>query len=154
MEKGWHWPPLFFTLQSMEPILGKPIPCPICKIPAYTASISEQPVLHCAECGGTGFRKESLAKLMPHGPKDMAIGQEEREHRTPPFFEPRAKPPFLICPFCGKRMQEKKLGPVQADVCTHCKALWLDGDKWKHLNDILGPYKWQSLEDKDQGRRR
>jgi len=139
-------------LAGMDAPLSKPIACPICKIPAYAASLGGQAALHCAECGGLGLRKEALAKLMPHGPKELELGEDERAHRTPPFFEPRDKPPFLICPFCGKRMQEKKLGPVQADVCTACKALWLDGAKWKHFNDILGPYKWQSMEDK--GRRR
>lgn len=132
--------------------VAKPVNCPICKIPAYTAEIAGQPVLHCAECGGTGIRKEALAKLMPHGPKEMVIGPDERGHRTPPFFEKRAKPPFLICPFCGKRMEEKKLGPMTADVCSACRALWLDGEKWLHLNDVLGPYKWQSLKDADRRR--
>jgi len=130
-----------------------PVPCPICKIPIYPALLGGQEAIHCAECGGTGLKKESLAKLMPHGPKELVKGPEEEAHKTPPFFEPRQKPPFLICPFCGKRMKEKKLGPVACDVCEKCKALWMDGQKSKHLNDILGPYKWQSLSDSSRGRR-
>ncbi|HNZ29032.1 MAG TPA: zf-TFIIB domain-containing protein, partial [Candidatus Goldiibacteriota bacterium] len=69
------------------------------------------------------------------------ISAEERDYRRPPFFEKREKPPFLICPFCGKKMAAKKLGQMQADMCTECSALWLDFGKEKHINDILGAYK-------------
>jgi Zn-finger nucleic acid-binding protein len=124
---------------------GKPLTCPICKIPAYPSLMAGQDILHCAECGGTAYARETLSKMQPGGPKEIQIGEAERGHQTPPYFEPREKPPFLICPFCGKRMEEKKLAKISVDICKECRALWLDGEKYKFMNDLLGPYKWQTL---------
>lgn len=131
---------------------GKAPVCPICKIPAYPAVMAGQEILHCAECEGTAYTREALSKMQPGGRKEIEIGLGEREHQTPPYFEPREKPPFLICPFCKKRMEEKKLAKISVDICTECRALWLDGQKHKFMNDLLGPYKWSTLNESKRER--
>jgi Zn-finger nucleic acid-binding protein len=115
--------------------------CPVCKLAAYAAAIDGQEALHCAECQGLGLRREALMKLQPYGKKELQTGAEERDYRRPPFFEPRKKPPFLICPFCGKRMGPVKLGKTELDQCEKCDALWLEGPKLPQLADLIGPYK-------------
>ena len=122
--------------------------CPICKIPAYEAALSNLPVLHCAECQGLGVKRESMMKLQAFGPKEIVIGGEERSYKRPPFFEPRQKPPFLICPFCKKRMKGMPLAKVNVDLCEACGALWLADPKMETFNDLLGPYKWKVSKDK------
>jgi Zn-finger nucleic acid-binding protein len=122
---------------------GKPVPCPICKLPLFPAQLGGQEMLHCAECKGNAFKREALMKLQPHGEKTLDTGPEARAYKRPPFFEPRKKPPFLICPFCVKRMKETKLGPANVDLCESCQSLWLDGPKLGQLNELIGPYKWR-----------
>lgn len=125
----------------------KPV-CPICKLPIYDAAISGLAVAHCAECKGMGIKREIMMKIQAFGPKEIMIGLEERGYKRPQFFEPRQKPPFLICPFCKKRMKENVLAKVSVDLCEACGALWLDGPKTELLNEILGPYKWRMSKDK------
>jgi Zn-finger nucleic acid-binding protein len=126
--------------QAVGPV-EKPVNCPVCKLPVYKAKIAGREMLHCAECEGSAYPRDTLMKLQALEKKVIDISAEERDYRRPPFFEKRDKPPFLICPFCGKKMAEKRLGQMQADMCTECKALWLDAGKEKHINDILGAYK-------------
>lgn len=130
-----------------EPLASVPAPkrtCPVCKIPLYAATLAGQPLWHCAECKGTAWPRESLMKLRPDDAK-LAVepGPEERAHKTPPFFTPRQKPPFLICPLCGKRMKEGKLAAVAVDTCEKCTCLWVDGPKSAQFPNLLGPYKWR-----------
>jgi Zn-finger nucleic acid-binding protein len=120
----------------------KPV-CPICKLPIYEAALAGLPVLHCAECKGMGLKRESMMKLQPYGPKAVTIGAEERGYKRPQFFEPRQKPPFLICPFCKKKMKGTTLAKFSVDICEECAALWLEEGKVEFLNDIAGPYKWK-----------
>ncbi len=128
--------------------------CPICKIPLYYASLDSQEVLHCAECKGLGLSREVMMKLQPQGDKKIRIGAEERLHKRPAFFEPRQKPPFLICPFCGKRMEAVKLGKSELDKCEKCASLWLEGPKLEMLAEMIGPYKFRiSPKKNDLGRR-
>lgn len=122
---------------------GEKTVCPICKIPAYEASIGDLSVLHCAECKGLGIRRESMMKLQPYGVKEVTLGPEERQHKRPPYFEPRQKLPFLICPFCRKRMKAVTLGKFPSDLCEVCGTLWLEEGKTPYLNEMLGPYKWK-----------
>jgi len=122
--------------------------CPICKIPAYEADFGGQPGVHCAECKGVGLKRESMMRLQPYGPKEIILGVAERQHKRPPYFEPRQKPPFLICPFCKKRMKALTFGKFPADLCEDCGALWLEEGKLPYLNDMLGPYKWKVSKDK------
>ena len=111
-------------------------------------------VFHCAECEGVGIQREAMMKLQPQGKKEIQIGAEERNHKTPAFFEPRKKPPFLICPFCSKRMEAVKFGKVELDMCEKCAALWLEGPKLALLQDIIGTYKFRVSQAKgDSGRR-
>ncbi len=131
----------------------KPVNCPVCKIPMYAGKVAGHDVLHCAECNGIALKREVIMKLQPLDKKVFVAGDAESSHKTPPFFEKREKPPFLICPACGKKMAEKKLGPMTVDMCTECKALWLDGEKNKHLNEIIGPYKAQALNQNSAGGR-
>ncbi len=132
----------------------KPVPCPICKITLYPAALEGQAVLHCAECDGLGFARGTMMKLQPQGKKVVQIGAEERGHKTPAFFQPRPKPPFLICPFCGKRMEALKLGKTELDQCEKCGAIWLEGAKTEMLPEIIGPYKFRASQSgKDPGRR-
>ena len=119
----------------------KALACPVCKIPIYAGTLDGQPAWHCAECGGLGIQRESMMKLQPYGKKDTQMGPEERGHKTPPFFEPRKKPPFLICPFCSKRMNKEKLGKAELEQCEKCDALWLERPKIELLNELIGPYK-------------
>jgi Zn-finger nucleic acid-binding protein len=126
-------------------ILAKPVPCPICKIPVYPAALDNHEVIHCAECEGLGVRREVMMKLQPQGKKEIQIGAEEKAHKTPAFFEPRQKPPFLICPFCSKRMAGVKLGKIELDQCEKCGSIWLEGPKLGTLQDIIGPYKWKAI---------
>jgi Zn-finger nucleic acid-binding protein len=128
--------------------------CPVCKIPIYPARLGTYEILHCAECGSTAYKREVLMKMQALEPKQLATGDEEANHITPPYFEKRDKPPFLICPYCGKKMQGKKLGPMQVDICEECRALFLDGEKYKHINDLLGPYKMQAMNEGREGGRR
>lgn len=129
--------------------------CPVCKIPIYPAKMGGYDILHCAECDSTAYKREVLMKMQVNDVKKISIGSQEREHVTPPYFEKRDKPPFLICPFCGKKMQAKKLGVMQADMCEECKAVFLDGEKYKHINEILGAYKISVMNAaRDGGRRR
>lgn len=129
--------------------------CPICKIPLYHAKMGGHVIFHCAECGGTAFSREVLMKMQALEPKKFEIGQAERDHVTPPYFEKRDKPPFLICPCCGKKMTAKKFGPMQADMCEECSAIFLEGEKYLHINEILGAYKMSVMNaSRDSGRRR
>jgi Zn-finger nucleic acid-binding protein len=119
--------------------------CPICKIPIYDAEIAELPILHCAECEGTAYKRETLMRFQPADKKEVKIGVMEKDHQTPPYFEARDRPPFLVCPFCLKRMEQKRLGQMMADICQECRAVWLEGEKSNHINDMLGPYKAQTM---------
>lgn len=119
--------------------------CPICKIPVYPATLDGLEIIHCAECGGAGLQREVVMKLQPQGKKEIQKGAEERGHKTPAFFEPRKKPPFLICPFCSKRMEAIKFGKIELDQCEKCAALWLEEPKLGMLQDIIGPYKWKAI---------
>lgn len=125
-----------------------PAVCPVCKLPLYEAVLAGLPVFHCAECRGMGLKREVLMKLQPFGPKKLEVGAEERGYRRPPYFEPRQKPPFLICPSCRKRMKEITLGKRKADLCGNCCTLWVDEPGMEHLNDMLAPYKWKASQDK------
>jgi Zn-finger nucleic acid-binding protein len=98
----------------------KAVSCPICKIPLYPAALDNHEILHCAECGGLGITREVMMKLQPQLKTEIQKGTEERNHKTPPYFEPRKKPPFLICPFCVKRMVTLKLGKTELDQCEKC----------------------------------
>ncbi len=132
----------------------KAVPCPICKIPLYPAGLDDLEVLHCAECAGLGVSREVMMKLRPQGKKSVQTGEKERHHKTPAFFEPRQKPPFLICPFCGKRMEALKLGKTELDQCVKCDGIWLEGSKVEMLPEIIGPYRFRaSQSSKGQGRR-
>lgn len=117
------------------------VECPVCKIPMYPGRMAGFEVYHCAECGSTCYKKESLLRIMPQDSKVFERGDAERSHVKPPYFEKRERPPFLICPFCRKKMETKKTGPMQIDVCTECNAVFLDSGKEKYLSDMLGPYK-------------
>ncbi len=139
---------------GLASIAVKAANCPVCKIPAYTATLDTQEVLHCAECEGMGIRREAMMKLQPQGKKEIQIEAEERNHKTPAFFEPRQKPPFLICPFCSKRMEAIKLGKTELDQCEKCGAIWLEEPKLEIFPDIIGPYKFRVSKSKgDSGRR-
>jgi Zn-finger nucleic acid-binding protein len=131
------------TASTLASVAAKEIPCPICKLKLYSAHIVEAELLHCAECQGSALTREAMMKLQPYGAKEIQIGADERDYKRPPFFEPRKKPPFLICPFCSKRMKENKLGPMQVDLCESCHAVWLEASKGERLNDLIGPYKWR-----------
>jgi len=130
-----------------EPLASVPSPpkkCPICKIVFYPATLAGQPLWHCAECGGSAWPRETMMKLRPEDTNQAIVrGEEERTHKTPPYFTPRQKPPFLICPLCGKRMKEDKIAATAVDVCEKCTCLWLDGPKLAKFGDLLGPYKWK-----------
>ena len=127
-------------------LASAPVPkknCPVCKLPIYEAVFADQPVLHCAECKGLAASRDALMKLQPHGAKTLNIGREEREYKRPQYFEPRKKPPFLICPLCMKKMKEIKFGQLTVDLCDECSALWLEASKVEMINDLVGPYKWK-----------
>lgn len=132
----------------------KVAPCPICKIPLYHATLDDQEVLHCAECKGIGIRREAMMKLQSQGNKEVQIGAEERQHKTPAYFEPRQKPPFLICPFCAKRMEALKLGKTELNQCEKCGSLWLEEPKLGTLPEIIGPYKFRISQSKNHSGRR
>jgi Zn-finger nucleic acid-binding protein len=118
--------------------------CPLCRLPLYPAVLAGLPVLHCAECKGTALKRETLMKLAPQGSKDVVIGAEELNYKRPAFFEPREKPPILVCPFCRKRMKAVPFGKAKPDLCVDCSALWFDGPAPSDLNEALGPYKWKA----------
>ncbi len=122
--------------------------CPLCKLPLYEAVLADLPVFHCAECKGMGLRREVMMKLRPDGPKKIEIGAEERAYKRPPYFEPRAKPPFLICPACKKRMKATTLAKRAVDLCETCGALWLEEPQTESLNDMLAPFKWKVSKEK------
>lgn len=122
---------------------AKALPCPLCKIPLYPALLDGQEALHCAECEGLGIRRDVMMKLQLQGEKTVQTGAEERNHQTPAFFETRQKPPFLICPLCGKRMEAVKLGNTELDQCEKCGGIWLEGPKLGMLKEIIGPYKFR-----------
>ncbi len=128
-----------------HPDLSRLPKCPVCKIPAYPYKINTYNVIHCEECEGTAVPKDVMMKLQPPEPKKMIRSEISRLHIRPPYFEPRDKPPFLICPFCMKKMIDTKLGPMNVDICEKCGAIWLERGKEKHLNQILGPYKMKRL---------
>lgn len=129
---------------GLASVPAKKVLCPTCKIGLYPATLAGQPLWHCAECDGTAWPRESMMKLRPDDTQGKLVeGPEEKEHKTPPYFTPRQKPPFLICPLCGKRMKEGKLGQVAVDICEKCTCLWLDGPKLARFSDLLGPYKWK-----------
>ncbi|HDQ25455.1 MAG TPA: hypothetical protein ENN43_01755 [bacterium] len=141
-------------VEGLAAVPEKPVNCPVCKIPAYKASLSGREIIHCAECGGAALRKELIMKLRPNEAVKLAIGPEERDYRRPPFFEKRDKPPFLICPYCMKKMEEKKFGEMSVDMCEKCGALWLDGGKLNHIGKILAPYKMRAVSGGGGGGRR
>jgi len=117
------------------------VECPVCKIPMYPGTLAGFEIYHCAECGSTCYKKESLTRMMPQDEKTFTRGDAERGHVRPPYFEKRERPPFLICPYCRKKMESRKTGPMQADICAECSAVFLDSGKEKHLSEMLGPYK-------------
>lgn len=118
--------------------------CPICKIPFYQGSLAGLELWHCAECEGTAWPRATMMKLRPDEARlPLQRGPDEAGHQTPPYFTPRQKPPFLICPLCGKRMKEHKLAGTTVDLCEKCDALWLDGPKAGKFVDLVGPYKWK-----------
>ena len=133
----------------MEPekLASVPTPkkiCPICKIQIYPATLVDRELLHCAECKGTAWPRETLMKLRPDDAKvPIQLGALEKDHKTPPFFTPRQKPPFLICPCCSKRMKLTKLANTEVDICEKCTCLWIDGPKAGKFAHLLGPYKWR-----------
>ncbi|MES2201644.1 MAG: hypothetical protein V4498_05280 [candidate division FCPU426 bacterium] len=133
---------------ALASVATKPKNCPICKLPLYNANISGNPMLHCAECKGVGMERDSMMKLQPYGAKEIELSAEERSYKRPQFFEPRKRPPFLICPFCSKRMNEAKLGPVATDLCEACDSLWLEGPRLKSFDEMVGPYKWRMVNKK------
>ena len=122
-----------------------PVPkknCPICKIEFYPATLAGRELYHCAECEGTLWPRETLMKTLPaDGAQRIVLGEKEAAHKTPPYFTKRQKPPFLVCPYCQKRMKETKFGKASVDVCEKCDALWLDGPKHALFQDLLSPYK-------------
>jgi Zn-finger nucleic acid-binding protein len=143
------------SLQQAPGIGPKLTNCPVCKLPIYPGKMGKFDILHCAECGSTAYKKEALMKMQAGDPKDIVPGPLEDSHITPPFFEKREKPPFLICPFCGKKMPPKTIGRMTVDMCDECSALFLDSGKEKHINDLLGSYKMKVLNSsKDNGSRR
>jgi Zn-finger nucleic acid-binding protein len=127
--------------------------CPVCKIPIYPAKINTHNVYHCEECGGTAISKEVMMKLQPMEPKKLIKSWLAKEHVRPPYFEPRDKPPFLICPYCRKKMIETKFTSMTVDVCEKCWAVWFDAGKEKHINAILGLYKMKRLKETERRRR-
>ena len=137
------------------PDLSRLPKCPVCKIPIFPAKFNTHNALHCEECEGTAVAKETLMKLQAMEPKKLILSELRRHHVKPPYFEPRDKPPFLICPFCNKKMLDSKLGTMNLDMCEKCGAVWFDRGKEKHINDMLGPYKMKRLKSReDEGRRR
>jgi Zn-finger nucleic acid-binding protein len=131
---------------TSEGLAGVPAPkriCPICKITFYPATLAGQELWHCAECDGTAWPRSTLGKLRPDDTKlVIQPGEQERQHKTPPYFTPRQKPPFLICPLCGKRMKETKLAGGAVDLCEKCTCMWLDGPKLPKFGALLSAYKW------------
>jgi len=132
--------------QGVPPDISRLPNCPVCKIPIYPAKLNSYAVFHCEECEGTAVSKEALMKLQQTDVKKIVKSELSRGHVTPPYFEPRDKPPFLICVFCGKKMPETKLGGMAVDMCEKCGSLWFDRGKEKHINAILGPYKMKRLD--------
>ena len=130
---------------GVPPDLTRLPKCPVCKIPVYPAHLSVHSVYHCEECEGTAVSKETLMKIQPNENKNIERSQLGRNHLKPPYFEPRDKPPFLICPFCLKKMNETRLGNMKIDICEKCSALWFERGREKHIQDILGPYKMKML---------
>jgi Zn-finger nucleic acid-binding protein len=133
---------------TLASVPKKPVNCPVCKLPVYPAEVESHPLLHCAECLGLAMGREAAMKLQPFGPKTVQLSAEERDYKRPPFFEPRARPPFLICPFCGKRMEAVKFGNLKADICESCQGMWLEKHATADLNAVLGPYKRKMMNDK------
>jgi len=125
--------------------------CPVCKLPIYPGKMGSFDILHCAECGSTAYKKEVLMKMQAGDAKAITTGPLEDNYIRPPFFEKREKPPFLICPFCGKKMTSKKIGQMTVDMCEACSALFLDSGKEKHINDLLGSYKMKVLNNSKDG---
>jgi Zn-finger nucleic acid-binding protein len=130
-----------------ETLASVPTPkriCPICKITFYPATLAGQELWHCAECNGTAWPRPTMAKLRPDDTNQVIQpGEQESQHKTPPYFTPRQKPPFLICPMCGKRMKETKIAGVSVDLCEKCTCMWLDGPKLPKFGSLLSPYKWR-----------
>ena len=119
--------------------------CPICKITIYPASLAGRELYLCEECHGTAWPRETMMKTQTQeAAQPIQRGPEAEAHKTPPYFTPRQKPPFLICPLCQKRMKEEKLGGGPVDICEKCTCLWLDGPKGKRFPELLGPYKWKA----------
>ncbi len=125
--------------------------CPICKIAIYPAQLAGRELFLCEECHGTAWPKETMMKTLPQeATQDIQRGSESKAHKTPAYFTPRQKPPFLICPLCQKRMKEEKLAGGPVDICEKCACLWLDGPKLARFKDLLGPFKWKTLKDKER----
>lgn len=134
-------------------ILPNPV-CPVCKLPVYNAKFDGLGAFYCAECNGLAVPRDTMMKMRPGGKKPVEPAPEAADYRKPPFFEKREKPPFLICPFCGKKMETKKFGQMSLEVCEKCSSLWFDPGKELHVNDILGSYKMKMLNAKENGGRR
>lgn len=128
--------------------------CPVCKIPIYPAKINIHNIYHCEECEGSAVSKEVMMKLQPMEPKKLIKSQLAKEHVRPPYFELRDKPPFLICPYCRKKMEETKFSAMIVDICEKCGAVWFDAGKEKYINEILGSYKMKRLKESKTRRER
>ncbi len=40
---------------------------------------------------------------------------------------------YLHCPKCGQKLFVEQYGPVEIDVCGHCRGLWLDANELEQI---------------------
>jgi Zn-finger nucleic acid-binding protein len=110
--------------------------CPVCGDSLVFARIAGAEVLHCSRCRGLLIEQRVFAGLVGYlralaaGPPD-AIKPLNPEERTREVH----------CPSCGKLMDTHPYyGPGNAviDVCTACRAVWLDYGELGEIVDAPG----------------
>ena len=125
------------------------VACPICWKELKQGRLSSRGVLYCESCRGLLIR---LAEFVP-------IIEEMRASRTAPAYtgqppSPQEQVRQVICPLCGKPMENHQYGGpgnILMDTCEPCEVHWLDKGELKRIAlapdhryardemDLLGP---------------
>ncbi|MBS1252167.1 MAG: hypothetical protein MAG451_01205 [Anaerolineales bacterium] len=119
-------------------VLGEPtaLTCPICRAPLVSASLEEQPALHCDKCRGVLMNQWAFAKAVEQlrarasGPPNppRPLNREACQRRT-------------LCPMCNQSMDTHPYagpGNVVIDVCVDCAVIWLDYGEFRAVIDAPG----------------
>ncbi len=130
----------FFPTESDDgvKVLGEvsDVPCPVCKIPLVSASISKISVLHCTTCRGILAKQPLFRAIVDYR---RAISPELSLPPRP--WKPKDDKRRLQCPICDRSMDNHVYygpGHVVIDTCAHCAIVWLDHGELSNIVNAPG----------------